>query len=67
MVKLIEKPKLCNSYTILLEFSVWSVKVINSLEIVLPLKFAGLTYLPVAANIVQQLLSKVLPTVFRGN
>ena len=67
MVKLIEKRKLCNSDTILLKFSVWSVKVINSLEIVLPLKFAGLTYLPVAANIVEQLLYKVLPTVFRGN
>ena len=50
------KAKLCNSDTSLLEFSESSVKVINSLEIVPTLKFARLTYLLAAANIVEQLL-----------
>ena len=48
--------KLCNSDTTLLEFGESSVKVINSLEIVSTLKFARLTYLLAAANIVEQLL-----------
>ena len=48
--------KFVQFWWILRQVFVLSVKVINSLEIVSTLKFARLTYLPAAANIVEQLL-----------